>query len=270
MSTPTGESTPAPTGTPGEEPLPELDVTHQERQRRWTVLLRLLLLIPQFIVLYVLYLAAVVVVLIGWFAALVMGRLPGWCFQYLSGYLGYAARVNAYVYLLTDAYPPFAWSAPGHDAGLTLPAQDRLNRLAVLFRIILLIPAYIVAAVVASGWTVLAFFFWLIVLVLGRVPGPVFGASAAALRYELRFMAYTLLVTSAYPKMLFGDDKRVQRGGTGPAATSSDTRPLLLSTGGKVLLVAMIVLGVLGLGGSGATSTAGLDSAETGTSEFGG
>ncbi|MDV6013647.1 DUF4389 domain-containing protein [Haloechinothrix sp. LS1_15] len=281
MTTPAGE--PAAADHPRlAELLPELDINRPERHRRWTVLLRLLLLIPQFIVVYALGIAATVIVVIGWFAALFMGRLPTWAFGFLSGYVAYYARVNAYLYLLTDTYPPFAWSTQDHPARFELPPQDRLNRLAVLFRIILIIPAYIVAVVVIAGWMMLAFFFWLIVLILGRIPTPIFGASAAVLRYELRYMSYGLLVTAAYPKLLFGDTSRVAAttahttptpqaapAGAVPQAQdtqgaperASDTRPLLLSPGAKALLVVIIVLGVLGAIGGGAAGTA----AETAT-----
>jgi Domain of unknown function (DUF4389) len=45
-------------------------------QSRLTVLVRLILAIPQFVVVWLLGIAAMVVVLIGWFGALFTGRLP--------------------------------------------------------------------------------------------------------------------------------------------------------------------------------------------------
>lgn len=233
----------------GSEPLeflPELDIRAPERQRRWTVLLRLVLLIPHAVWLSLVGIAVFVVAVISWFAALFLGRLPKWSARFLAGYLGYYTRVYAYSYLLVDRYPPFAWDAPEHPVQVTL-APGRLNRLAVLFRIILAIPAIIVADVVASGWAALSFFIWLIVLVIGRVPAPVLGATAAVARYEFRFQSYFLMLTSAYPKGLFGDLPAVDR--------HSDTRPLVLTPGGRVLLIVFIVLGILGTVGASVTET---------------
>jgi hypothetical protein len=55
------------------------------------------------------------------------------------------------------------------------------------------------------GWTVASFFIWLIVLIMGRVPGALYDATTALARYGMRYYAYYLLVTPAYPWGLFGD-----------------------------------------------------------------
>jgi hypothetical protein len=227
--------------------LPQLDIRKPERQRRWTVLLRFLLLIPQHIVLYFLGIAATVVSFIGWVAALFLGRLPQWTADFLAGFLDYSTRVNAYAFLLVDEYPPFRWHAPDYPVTIHL-APGRLNRLAVFFRFILVIPATIVTEVLTSGWLILSFFLWLTVLILGRNPQPIFDATAAVLRYSFRTQAYLLLLTSAYPKHVFGDENHLPRQQHQAAAErASDTRPLLLTSGGRNLLIAIIALGVLNI-----------------------
>ena len=80
-------------------------------QRRLTVLFRLILAIPQFIVLYALGIAAEVVGIIGWFGALFTGALPQFAADFLAGVLRWEARVFAYTALLTDQYPPFSLTA---------------------------------------------------------------------------------------------------------------------------------------------------------------
>lgn len=67
--------------------LPVLDIIEPTRQRRLTVLVRPLLLVPHLIVLVLLYIAAVFTVVVGWFAALVLGRLPQPVFRFLAGYV---------------------------------------------------------------------------------------------------------------------------------------------------------------------------------------
>ena len=76
-------------------------------QNRVTVLFRLILVIPQLIALALVGLAALVVLVISWFAALFTTRIPEGCAEFLSGFLRWLARVDAYLYLLTDEYPPF-------------------------------------------------------------------------------------------------------------------------------------------------------------------
>jgi hypothetical protein len=210
-------------------------------QRRWTVLLRLILAIPQAIVLGLVSIAAGVVTVIGWFAALVTGRLPGWVSEFLSDYLAWTIRLAGYMWLLTDRYPPFAFTAPGYPVRIALPPPGRLNRAAVLFRLILLIPAYVVNTLISGGWSLLSIIFWLIVLITGRMPPTLFLATAAAQRYSLRYLAYFLMLTSAYPKKLFGDAPSAdQLDPAGPA-----TRPLVLTKGARTLLIVFIVVGAL-------------------------
>jgi len=100
---------------------------------RLSVAFRLLLALPQFIVLYVLSLVGSLVLVVGWVAALILGRLPEPIARFLGHVIGYSARVSAYTLLLTDRYPPFQFSAEDYPVRVEL-APGRLNRLAVLFR----------------------------------------------------------------------------------------------------------------------------------------
>lgn len=175
-------------------------------QRRWTVLIRLILAIPQAVVVAVLGIVAYLVAIIGWFAALVLGRLPGWAADYLTGWLHAWARLAAYTWLLTDRYPPFSVSDADYPVRLAA-APGRLNRFAVFFRIILVIPAGLVAGFAADGLSTIALFvIWLIVLISGRMPDPLHQAIAAILRFQARYYGYLLLLSGTYPWWgLFGD-----------------------------------------------------------------
>ncbi|MFF1914773.1 DUF4389 domain-containing protein [Streptomyces sp. NPDC058239] len=68
------------------------------------VLVRMLLLIRHFSVLFLLRIAAVVTVSVGWIAALVLGRLPEPVLRFLAGCLGYHVRVGTSGILLVDRY----------------------------------------------------------------------------------------------------------------------------------------------------------------------
>jgi hypothetical protein len=191
---------------PPREILPQLDIYPPRTQRRWTVLLRLILVIPQYIAVYIFGIAAEVVAFIGWFGALGTGRLPRFAGDFLAGYVRYYVRTLAYIGLLVEEYPPFDLTPPpSYPVQVELPPSVRLNRAAVFFRFILIIPAGIVLAATAVGWEILAFFFWVAVLIDGRTPASVFDCTAAVLRYIMRAMAYFFMLTPAYPKGLFGD-----------------------------------------------------------------
>ena len=174
------------------------------RQRRVTVLFRYVLVIPHVIVLYALGIAAEVVGVIGWFAALFTGQLPDWAHTFLTGMLRWQTRAYAYLFMLTDVYPPFSLDDDGYPVRL-VTRPTTLNRLAVLFRIILVIPAGILAAVAASGLVILSFFVWLIALVTGQVPPALHQAVAAIVRYTARYGGFFYMVTSEYPNGLYGD-----------------------------------------------------------------
>ncbi|MFI8456588.1 DUF4389 domain-containing protein [Kitasatospora sp. NPDC085464] len=229
----------APPAPVSREWLPVLDMPASGPQNRWTVLLRALLLIPQFVVVWVLSVVAFFVTVIGWFGALVLGRLPGFAADYLTAYVPYETRVTAYLMLTVDRYPPFRFHAPEYPVQVGLRPGE-LNRLAVLFRIILVIPASIVQGLVEAGWWMVAFISWLVVLVLGRMPQPLYEATTAILRYRTRYAAYLVMLSSAYPKRLFGDEP-----GSEPDGPVSATRPLVLSGAGRGLLVVFILLGVV-------------------------
>jgi hypothetical protein len=75
---------------------------------RWLPLVKWFLAIPHYIVLAFLYLGALVVVIIAWFAILFTGRYPRGLFDYVEGVIRWHNRVVAYALILvTDNYPPF-------------------------------------------------------------------------------------------------------------------------------------------------------------------
>jgi hypothetical protein len=79
---------------------------------RWLPLVKWFLAIPHYVVLFFLYIAAVVVVLIAWFAILFTGRYPRGLFDFVEGVTRWHNRVVGYaLVLVTDRYPPFRLGA---------------------------------------------------------------------------------------------------------------------------------------------------------------
>src|SRR5438094_1779266 len=78
---------------------------------RWLPLVKWLLAIPHYIVLFFLWLAALVVIVVAWFAILITGGYPRSLFDFVVGVGRWTLRVSAYAFLLvTDRYPPFSLS----------------------------------------------------------------------------------------------------------------------------------------------------------------
>ena len=78
---------------------------------RWLPLVKWLLAIPHYILLVFLWIAALVSVLIAWFAILFTGRYPRGLFDFVLGVFRWTNRVVGYALILvTDEYPPFRLS----------------------------------------------------------------------------------------------------------------------------------------------------------------
>lgn len=79
------------------------------RLNRWLPLVKWFLAIPHYIVLWFLWIGAVVCIIIAWFAILFTGRYPRALFDFVVGVNRWSWRVSAYAFLLvTDQYPPFS------------------------------------------------------------------------------------------------------------------------------------------------------------------
>jgi hypothetical protein len=94
-----------------EEQAVHLDFVHPDAARdlnRWLPLVKWLLAIPHYVVLFFLYIGVLAAVIAAWFAILFTGRYPRGVFEYVEGVIRWHNRVLAYAFVLvTDQYPPF-------------------------------------------------------------------------------------------------------------------------------------------------------------------
>lgn len=78
---------------------------------RWLPLVKWFLAIPHYVVLFFLGIAALVCIVIAWFAILFTGRYPQSLFDFVVGVFRWSLRVTVYAIILTtDQYPPFRLS----------------------------------------------------------------------------------------------------------------------------------------------------------------
>ncbi len=181
-----------------------LVVTDDLHRSRLTVLLRLLLAVPQLIWLYVWFWIFISVVAFNWITTLVSGRTEPDVHSFLGRWLRFAAHVLAYVHLVANPWPPFSGKPGTYPVDLELDPPEPQPRLVTLFRIVLVIPAYVFASVLGVVAQVLAFVGWFVCLALGRMPLGMRDLLAYCLRYQIQTYAYVFLLTPRYPSLASG------------------------------------------------------------------
>jgi hypothetical protein len=176
------------------------------------VAIRAILVIPHLIVLALIAIVVGIQLLLTWIPILFLGRFPGWGYRWVGGYLGYTARVGAYVSLLSPQYPPFSLSGEGHPVRVRYDEGVRIFRLwgipvlGTFFRWLFLIPHFIVLWFV--GWLALIvlLFSWVPVLFLGRQADVVYTVVGGVTRWWLRVWAYLFKMVDRYPPFSLGED----------------------------------------------------------------
>lgn len=207
---------------------------------RLTAALRAIWVIPQVFVLMFVFIAAFFVLVIGWFGALFTGRLPVFASDFLAGAVRWSTRVSGYAFFLTDEYPPFSLDEdPAYPIKISIPPPSELNRLAVLFRIFLVIPASIVSSVVGSGVFLIAVASWATITFTGKQPAPLYEAIRVVTRYHMRVSGYFSMLTAEYPWGVLGETTAL------PGSADEDAGwDIRLSPGGRTTMIVVIVLGI--------------------------
>jgi hypothetical protein len=189
----------------------QLIVSDDLQRSRLTVFFRLLLAIPHLIWLGLWGIVASVAVVVNWFATLIAGRSPDGLHDFLAAYIRYAIHVGAYVLLAAEQFPGFL-GKPGYPVDVTIAPSRPQNRWKVGFRIVLAIPALIIASALVSGSArsygvnysyglagIVAFLGWFVALAQARLPRGLRDLVAYALSYSAQLDAYLFLLTDVYP-----------------------------------------------------------------------
>jgi hypothetical protein len=212
-----------------------------QRLSRWLWLVKMLLAIPHFVILAVLWAAFVVVTVIAGVAILFTGRYPRALFDFTVGVLRWNWRVGFYVHaaLGTDRYPPFSLAADvDYPAALEVAYPERMSRPRVLVQWLLAIPHVVVVGLLvgvfmlypipalnelggamqlAGGYSVLnllvviAGFF---LLITGELPRGLFDFLMGLNRWIYRVLCYVALMSDEYPPF------RLDGGQTEPPQTA--------------------------------------------------
>jgi hypothetical protein len=85
-----------------------LTVVEPAEMSRGLIFVKWLLLIPHYIAILVLAIVTYVVVIVAFFAVLFTGKWPKGMRDFVVGVVRWEFRVTAYLYFMTDDYPPFS------------------------------------------------------------------------------------------------------------------------------------------------------------------
>jgi hypothetical protein len=203
-------------------------------------LVKWLLLIPHYVVLFFLWVAFCVVTVIAFFAILFTARYPRSLFSFNVGVMRWTWRVHYYGYwaLGTDRYPPFTLDeVADYPTHLDVAYPERLSRGLIFVKWLLAIPHFVVLAVFVggglwlgtrgggtdhawdngtnAGWSLvglLVLIAGVVLLFTGRYPRPIYDFVMGMDRWALRVGAYAALMTDRYPPF------RLDMGGPDPAS----------------------------------------------------
>ncbi|MEP6871279.1 MAG: DUF4389 domain-containing protein, partial [Anaerolineaceae bacterium] len=218
-----------------EHPYPvAYDVEYPLRLSRWKTLLRLPLLVPAAIFLSLIQLLLFyALVPIGWTTVFWRKKYPAWLFEASTGSLAYTARFQAYALLQTDRYPSFDVDASPVSLTFTRPPAGELSRWRVLFwKLVLLIPHFIVLGALQMALFVVTVIAWFGILFTGSYPRGLFGFTTGVMRWHYRVAAYFASLNDRYPPYALSAD-------AGPAGNKA---VVWSGVGGGILTVGFVAI----------------------------
>jgi len=134
------------------------------------------------------------------FMILFRKKYPRWWFDWNLNFTKFSTRVGAYFLLLTDKYPSTDEEQLVHIEIPYPDAQKDLKRGMPLVKWFLAIPHYIILAVLCIAAWVVTIIAWFAILFTGKYPRGMFDFIVGVSRWELRVMAYAMLLTTdIYP-----------------------------------------------------------------------
>ncbi|MEU8983280.1 DUF4389 domain-containing protein [Streptomyces sp. NPDC048309] len=210
-----------------------VEATLDPRLTRWKWLVKWILAIPHYVVLFFLQIAFLLLSIVAFFSILITGSYPRPLFDFNVGVMRWSTRVNYYAssVLGTDKYPPFTLKdVPDYPIRVDVTYPTRLSRGLVLVKWLLVIPQLLVITIlITSGWSgyryldhyspfssgligLLSLIAVVILMFTGRYPRGLFDFLMGLVRWTLRVLVYLYLMTDKYPPF------RLDMGGSEPMA----------------------------------------------------
>jgi Domain of unknown function (DUF4389) len=168
---------------------------------RVTTFFRLILAIPWLLVILFWGILFYVTHFLAWLSVIVLGHYPKWLYAFNSGVVRFLVRTSAWIYLQTDAWPPFGLGDdPNYPIRVNFPPPAaRQSRLKALFRLILALPMLLVMYPVNYIHLASAVLAWLTIVFRGYLPESVNAMMTYCNAFYARVYGYLAILTDDYP-----------------------------------------------------------------------
>jgi hypothetical protein len=177
------------------------EADYAEERKRWRTGFRFIVAIPWLVLGSAYVTAAFIVAFMAWFVIVFTGRYPQGFYNFNAGVLRFIARSNAFLWLQTDEWPPFAFEQaaeypirPPVD-----PPPGRYSCAKTGFRLILGFPVIFMLYLIGSLYPIAGMIAWFHIVFTGRSSPGTHNALSYGLAYTLRANAYFLLMTETLP-----------------------------------------------------------------------
>jgi len=171
-------------------------------------LIRVVLLIPHAVAVTVLSCAVAFIQLFAWAPVLFSGKFQPGLYSFEAGVLRWSGRMYAYLFGLTDQYPPFALGSDdddGYPVRVLFERPEESNRLwaipiaGFVIKLFIVIPHLIAVSVLGLVTVLMQLVSWISVLFTGHYPSWAYSFTTGYLRWSMRTNGYFLGLTDRYP-----------------------------------------------------------------------
>jgi uncharacterized protein DUF4389 len=178
---------------------PQVANKDDRHRSRLTVFFRLPLAFPHIFWLLLWTVAAWLAAIANWFFTLITGRPAGPLARFLSAYIRYSAHVSSFLWVVGNPFPGFVGAPGSYPVDVQIEAKERQNRWITGFKLVLVLPAFLVNS--ALGWVLFvgAIMIWFYAIVMGRAPAGLQETGTYAIGYGAQLNAYLFNLTDRYP-----------------------------------------------------------------------
>lgn len=172
-----------------------------EKRSRLTTFFRYLLAIPLFILGFFYAIGAYLCVIAAWFAIVFTGRYPEGMYSFVSKVVRWGGRVQSYVALAVDPYPPFDLDEhPEYPVRVPIgPPLESYSRVKTFFRMLIGIPVILIQYALGIVANIAGLISWFWIVITGKQNEGLHNAIVLGMAYQARSTAYFCLLTEDWP-----------------------------------------------------------------------
>ncbi len=187
----------------------KLHIEYQENYSRLELLARsffgiIYIVLPHVILISLYSVYVGVMIIYGFFSALLTEKYPKPVFDAIVGYMRWSLRINASLENLVDGYPPFGPNAKWDKVDLLIKYPEIITRKRLLYSFFvsffILMPHWFVLYVRSLAGLIISYITFFAVLFTGKYPQELHEFMVGNLRYQTRIYFYSLALYFKYPE----------------------------------------------------------------------